>query len=326
MFPSPRTPRPAVRTIPSPDATPAAPPQGAAFEGNGSALRRFLATVPDDSFYTYLLLDPSGLPFYVGKGKGGRVLQHRLEALRESPLRRSNPFKCRKIRRIVESGADLLYRIDRLFAADEERACLLREEALIARHGRRSDGGSLTNLAAGLGSPSARDPFSTERHAATLSGIDPARPERTALNLFLGSLGGVDSVPIKPLGEYRSRLTAAYPSPKNLRNPSRRNALTIAAAVLAVNGQLAPDRPIARVFDYHPDPEDWPLDQPCPPRVTAVIENGAMSDILKLNLARLHPTGDPMTEALLLDRRQIAQVAALLGDQAVADWQLLAPG
>lgn len=297
-----------------------------AFTGPEGPLRRFLASLPPDSFYTYLLLDPGGLPFYAGKGKGARVLHHRLEALRDSPLRRSNPFKSRKIRRIVEGGDDILYQIDRIYPAQDEIGCLLREESLIARYRRRSDGGMLTNLAAGLGSLSARDPFSTERHAATLSGIDPSRPDRTALNLFLRSLGGVDSVPIKPLAEYRKRLVAAYPSPKNLLNPSRRNALTIAAAVLAVNGQLAPGRGFGRAFDYHPDPDEWPLDQPCPERVTAVIENGAMSDILKLRLADLIPASEPASERFTLDRHQIARVVGLLGTASAEDWQLVAAG
>lgn len=296
------------------------------FEGDDGALRRFLATLPADRFYTYLLLDPQGTPFYVGKGKGNRVLQHRLEALRDSPLARSNPFKCRKIQSIEASGRTIGYRIDRLFAARDERACLLREEALIAQHRRRCDGGVLTNLAAGLGSPSARDPHSAMRHAATLSGVDPLRPERTALNLFLRSLGGVDSVPIKPLSDYRSRLVAAYPSPKALRNPSRRNGLTIAAAVLAGGGRLAPGNPVPRVFDYRPDPEDWPLATPAPEKVTAVIENGAMSDILKLGLADLIAADTPPGEALVLGPEQIARVCGLLGLRNVQDWRLLPDG
>lgn len=275
--------------------------QTAVFEGCEDRISIFLSSLSTAHYYTYLLLDPSGTPFYVGKGKGRRVLEHRLEAMRESLIIKSNPFKCRKIRSILKSGNSLRYRIDQVFEAESELACLKREEALIAHYLRRCDGGVLTNLAAGLGSLSARDPHSTMRHTATLSGVDPQRPERTALNLFLKSLGGIDSVPIKPLSEYGSRLVAAYPSPKNLKTASRRNGLTVAGAVLASRERLAAGSPIQRVFQYYPDPQDWPLDQPAPAAVTAVIENGAMSDLLKLGLVTLIPGDTPHDEAIVLD-------------------------
>lgn len=294
------------------------------FEGDISALTCFLAGLPVGTFYTYVLLDQARVPFYVGKGKGRRVLEHEREALRQSLTHKSNPFKCRKIQSIVRSGQSLVYRIDEVFKHHQEAACLKREEALIKAIGRRCDGGSLTNLAAGLGSLSTRDPYSTQRHAATLSGIDPARPERTALNLFLKSLGGVDSVPIKPLLEYAARLVNAYPSPKNLTTASRRNGLTIAAAVLATGRKLVQGAPINRAFAYHPDPEDWPLPQPAPAVVMAVIENGAMSDLLKLRLATLIPAADPTDEAIVLDHDQIRQVCGLLGHRQVEEWQLRA--
>lgn len=297
-----------------------------AFEGDEGKLRTFLFKLGAEQFYTYLLLDPAGVPFYVGKGKGRRILEHQLEAMRSSPINKSNPFKCRKIRSIFLAGRPLIYRIDKVFesGSGSEAACLVREEQLIARYGRRCDGGTLTNLAAGLGSLSARDPFSTERHAATLSGIDAERPERTALNLFLKSLGGIDSVPIKPMSEYGRRLVAAYPSPKNLRTATKRNGLTVAAAVLASGSQLVANRPISRVFCYYPDPEDWPLDQPAPSVVVAVIENGAMSDLLKLGLVTLVPADRPEDEAFTLNSSQINSISSLIGRRQVEEWQLLA--
>lgn len=294
------------------------------FEGSEARLRRFLHGLAPDSYYTYILMKPSGVPFYVGKGIGGRVLQHRLEALREGLARKTNPFKCNTIRQIVAAGQDLTYRIDRIFAADAQYDCLLREETLIARYRRRCDGGTLTNLAAGLGSLASPDPFSVQRHAATLSGASEERPERTALNLFLRALGGVDSVPVKPVSEYRGRMVRAYPSPKALKSPTRRNGLTLAAAALASNLKLVPGVVILpRVFTYRPDPDDWPLTTPPPDAVQAVIENGALGDILKLGLADLIPADRIEDEAVTLDSRQITQVAALLGRETLRGWGLI---
>jgi uncharacterized protein len=293
------------------------------FEGDESALRRILAALPPGSFYTYVLVDPAGTPFYVGKGTATRALQHRLEALRQSHVPKSNPFKCNRIRQILAAGQDLTYRIDRVYAAEAQHACLLREEALIARYRRRSDGGTLANLAAGLGSLAAPDPFSRERHAATLSGASDDRPERTALNLFLRALGGLDSVPVKPVSEYRSRMVSAYPSPKALKTLSRRNGLTIAAAALASGLRLAPGVTVPRVFVYRPDAEDWPLTTPPPERVLAVIENGALSDILKLGLATLVPAQRIEDEAITLDAVQITRLTGVLGRPALVEWGLL---
>lgn len=292
-------------------------------DGLSAQVQPFLRGLDPGTRYTYVLMDPAGKPFYVGKGTGQRVLQHSLEALRISGVAKSNPFKCNKIRKIVAEGGELRYRIDRLFPADREIDCLLREEELIAFYRRRCDGGILTNLAAGLGSLSARDPFSTERHTATLSGISAERPERTALNLFLRSLGGVDSVPIKPLSEYRNRLVTAYPSPKNLKILSRRNGLTLAASALASGLTLSAGCVIPRAFVYLPDPEDWPLPNPPPETVPAVIENGAVSDVLKLDLATLVPATQPEQEGLRLSADQILRLTGILGRRQLEDWGLL---
>jgi uncharacterized protein len=287
------------------------------FEGTEAEARSFLATLASGSFYTYLLLRPNRQPFYVGKGTGLRVLQHGLEALRNSLAPKSNPFKCNTIRRIVADNHDLLYCIDRIYPMEGQLDCLLREENLIATHKRRCDGGILTNLAAGLGSLARPDPFSTERHAATLSGISEDRPDRTALNLFLRALGGVDSVPVKPLSEYCGRLVAGYPSPKNLQNLSRRNGLTIAASALASGLLLKAGVEIPRAFVYRPVPEDWPLAVPPPDCVPAVIENGALSDILKLELASLIPASRPEDEGLRMSDGQLARLVVVLGQDTL---------
>jgi hypothetical protein len=43
-----------------------------AFEGDSAMARRFLCGLPSGAYYTYVLLRPDGLPFYVGKGRGNR--------------------------------------------------------------------------------------------------------------------------------------------------------------------------------------------------------------------------------------------------------------
>lgn len=297
--------------------------QTAAFCGDETQLRAYLGQLPEGTYYTYALMRPEGAPFYIGKGSRDRVLQHVREALRDSLAPKSNPFKCNVIRSIHQKGGRLVYLIDRLYPSAQQLDCLKCEEALIARYGRVCDGGILTNLAAGLGSLAERDAFTTQRHAATLSGANPDRPERTALNLFLRALGGVDSVPIKPLSEYRARLRPGYASPKALTNLSRRNGLTLAASALASGLTLAPGVVLPRAFDYLPDLEDWPLPAPPPPVVPAVIENGALSDILKLDLAELIAARRPEDEGLRLSEGQIARLTSVLGAQSLRDWGLI---
>ncbi len=292
------------------------------FDGTRDGARIALGRLPAGAFYTYLLCHADGLPFYVGKGKGYRVLEHELEAMRQSNIARSNPFKCSTIRKINMAGQTVRYRIDRVYDPANQLDCLRREEALIQHYRRRCDGGSLTNLAAGLGSLAERDPFSTERHAATLSGVAEDFPERSALNLYLAGLGALKSVPIKPLSEYRSRLVAAYPSPKALKSPTLRNGLTLAASAIASGLRLIPGVEIPRVFLLYPEFEDWPLSCSPPEEVAAVIENGAASDILKLQLATLIPAMKPEKEAFRLDHRQVATVAGLLGPDFLKTWDL----
>jgi hypothetical protein len=293
-----------------------------AFEGDRLLANDFVRALPSGSFYTYLLLTPELEPFYVGKGKGIRLLQHETEALRETAIYKSNPFKCNKIRKIVSLGKHVSYRVDRVFGDDEE-ACLRREEELIFFYKRRCDGGILTNLAAGLGSLSSRDPLTTGRHAATLAGVVHGNPERTTMNLFLQSLGQVASVPIKPLNEYRIRLVGAYPSPKSLKNVTMRNGLTIVASALASGLKIEPEVIIPRKFTIAPELENWPLKTPPPTKVEGVIENGAASDILKLNLVTLVPAELPENEAFQLNAAQAQRIIALVGEKALLDFDLI---
>ena len=226
-----------------------------AFEGNSAMALGYLRGLPGGAYYTYLLLRPDGVPFYVGKGQGNRVLQHELEAMHQSNLKRINPYKCNTLRSIVLRGEELRYRIDRIYTDADQLSCLEREAALIFQFRRRCNGGTLTNLASGLGNLFGADPESAARHAATLSGIPQDDPERAALNLYLKSFGAVDSVPIKPLSRTRARLVPAVPSSKDLRNLTMRNALTIVAAA-AEGIMIEPGATLPRSFTLFPDMED----------------------------------------------------------------------
>ena len=90
-----------------------------------------------EDFYVYILWRVDKMePFYVGKGRNGRVLQHFCES--ES----SNPFKARII-----AKTDVLIS---LTPAEGEEAAHEREIALIAAIGRRDlDAGPLANLTDG---------------------------------------------------------------------------------------------------------------------------------------------------------------------------------
>ncbi|MBK8441015.1 MAG: GIY-YIG nuclease family protein [Rhodobacter sp.] len=294
-----------------------------AFQGHRDALRAFLQARNGWDYYTYLLLFPDGRPFYVGKGRGNRVLHHEAEAMRQSNLRRTNPHKCNTIRRLITSGQDLLYRIDRTYAEADQLACLEREAALIARYRRRSDGGTLTNLASGLGNLFGLDPETAARHAATLSGLPEDNPERAALNLFLASFGEVSSVPVKPLSQYRNRLVPAAPSSKALRTPSLRNCLTLIVPAVAEGLTLAPGAVLPRSFTLYPDRNEWPLQVSPPESVVAVIENGAASDILKLGLVTLVPAARPEDEGLQLTATGHAILLGTIGRPRLLEWALI---
>lgn len=93
-------------------------------------------------FYVYLLTDPrDGRVFYVGKGKGKRMLSHQRDARRLDSV---NPRKTARILEILDAGLQ----VDaRLFESglDEAKALTL-ERTLIAAIGKQN----LTNHASGI--------------------------------------------------------------------------------------------------------------------------------------------------------------------------------
>lgn len=270
------------------------------FEGDAVTLGNYLSGLKDQ-FYVYVLCRPDGIPFYVGKGINRRALEHELEARRAHPIGETNPFKCNVIRKIIREGGQVQYRIDSVFDATEQRACLEREAALIASYRRLHEGGCLTNLAGGVGSMAGAAPFSLERHAATLSGEPADNPARATLNRFLQGFGSVESVPVKPIGQIARILpTMPHPSP---RKPTPRCAYALVASATAHGLFLMPGICIPRRFEYD--------------GVDAIIENGVARDILKAGMAELVAAVDARAERFELNAAHIELIAALVGRSAL---------
>jgi len=90
-------------------------------------------------YYVYALIDPRDKkPFYIGKGKGNRCLQHEKEALKGS----DHP-KCIKIREILKQGLSIC--IERLAYFHDEHKAYDHEKEVISQIGLDN----LTNISAG---------------------------------------------------------------------------------------------------------------------------------------------------------------------------------
>ncbi|MBU3260994.1 GIY-YIG nuclease family protein [Roseovarius sp. PS-C2] len=266
------------------------------FFGRRSELEAFLLSV-SGRYYVYELCRPNGEVFYVGKGLNRRAVEHEMEAVRNHPIGESNPFKCNVIRQVMREGDQINYRIVKVFEATEEFDCLKLEADLIQKHGRRHEGGTLTNLAGGIGSTSGSSPYSVEKHAKTLSGSPENNPDRATLNQFLQGIGAVGSVPIKPIRQM-SRILPTTPHP-NARRPTARCAYALVASAAAHGLPFSTKMLIPRSFVYE--------------GVHAIIENGVARDLLKAKMATLVSASDPADEAFELSEQQVNMLINLVG-------------
>lgn len=275
---------------------------GRLFHGDDLGCKAFLAT--QSAHYVYILRRPDGRPFYVGKGYGPRVFQHENEA-RHPNNRLSNAYKLNVIRSIWKAGLKPLYEID-LVTASANEACA-REAALIGLIKRLHEGGPLTNLAAGGGSTAGPAPASMERHSATLGGIPDDNPERATLNGFVLSIAHMDSVVLKPIGQFIARPTIPF------HNKSRKLSLRQAVAVIAsaaANGiNMDADCEIPRrvVVDG----------------VAGLIENGVSCDLLTSKAITVTAAPNPADEHFVMNAQQSASIVSQLGRQKCFDLGVL---
>ena len=97
-------------------------------------------------FYVYELCEPTGIPFYVGKGKLKRICEHELQS--RGKVKIFNNHKCNIIRKIWAKRKQVDYRVV-LFTNDEKFA-FDKEKELINFYGRvDNDTGILSNLSDG---------------------------------------------------------------------------------------------------------------------------------------------------------------------------------
>lgn len=272
-----------------------------AFSGTKYELISFLNEI-NGSYYVYELCRPGGQVFYVGKGTKRRAMEHELEALRAHPFGESNPFKCNVIRKILREGGEIGYRIDSVFAEDDEAACLAREAELIACYGCLHEGGGLTNLASGKGNATGPAPYSKDKHAATLWGEPTDNPDRATLNRFLQSIGPVKSVPVKPISQM-SRILPTTPHPKES-SASDRRAYAIVASAIAHGLYLRPGVEVPRRFSFE--------------GVEGIIENGVARRLVKAGMVTLIAADDPRDERFQLDAEQFEGLVKLLGREMLA--------
>lgn len=257
--------------------------------------------------YVYLLCRPDGTPFYVGKGSDRRVFFHERAAESAHPIGESNPFKCNVIRKLVRSGHEIVYQIDSIYDRDNEQDCLDRETELIAEIGRLHEGGTLTNLTAGVGSISGLSPHSIVKHAATLSGDPADNPERAELNRFLLAIGPVKSVPVKPIGQI-SNILPSLPHSQP-RKPTKRCAYALVASACAHGLHFEAGVEIPRSLTFK--------------NVEGIIENGVARDILKAGMAKLISCSVPQFERFKLNQRQCTLISELVGVAALEERGLL---
>ena len=265
-------------------------------------LEKALAEIERDAFYVYILYRPDRTPFYVGKGKGRRVLHHEREALGIGKTHKLNT-----IRAISRSGGQIGYSIVEVF--DDEARCHSLEIELIRRYGRHDLGtGPLTNLTDGGEGAAGLSEETRMRIDAELHGPDAPGERGIANRFFLKLCEQVRSVPVRPLSSVRLRPTLPH---RSARRPTPRMAAVLAASAIANRVLIETGASLPRVLEVD--------------GTAMAIENGVASDILKAGLATLQPARDPVGEEFLLNETGVSALLDLIGEPVLVAAGVLIP-
>jgi hypothetical protein len=253
--------------------------------------------------YVYHLLKPDGTPFYVGKGRGKRVLSHEREALGPGLSRKLNT-----IRLIVnKKKQNIGYNIVAEF--DDETKCHKYEIAEIARLGRRDlRTGPLTNLTSGGEGASGMSEETMQRIHRDLR-TDDAPGERGIANRFFHELNRqTTSVPIRPVSLHKPIALVPHRAPKD-RTPRMFSALAasaIANRVLLEPGCVIPRRMIVEGKEL-------------------VIENGSGASIIEGGIATLLPGQPAGREKFVMSGESVNQLLASVNKELLIDAGILMP-
>jgi uncharacterized protein len=265
------------------------------------AIRKILRT--SKPFYVYVLHNPDGAPFYVGKGVAERILQHEAEARNTRRL----THKLNVIRMLHRKSLPVHYRFDGFF--DDELAALARERHLIQTIGRHDlKLGPLTNQTDGGEGTSNPSEESRQKRRESLWGDDATDPERKIANNYFQKLTSVQSVTLKPVRTFKratalQRNRASFPA-------SPRQAATLAASaienrVMLCAGALLPRRLVVEGTEL-------------------IIENGVGCDLLSSGMVELADV-TPTREILRLTEGGFRYMVRELGADFLIDAGILSP-
>lgn len=253
-------------------------------------------------FYLYVLCRPDGRPFYIGKGKGNRVLHHEREALGQGKSHKLNV-----IRSVAMKGGLVRYRL--LGRFQDESICLAKEIEEIRRIGRHDLGtGPLTNLTEGGDGVSGLSEETRRRMDADLHGADAPGERGIANRFFMELCAQVRSVPVRPASEFKASSLVPHRQP---RTATVRMAAALAASAIASRRTLEAGCMLPRYFEVN--------------GVSMAIENGAGADILKAGLASLVVAPKVHEEAFRLEAEQAHKIVELLGPKTLIDAGVLLP-
>jgi hypothetical protein len=191
------------------------------FSGTDQVMLRQAIRAYNGSFLRLYPQSNGGIPFYVGKGQGRRVLAHEAEARTTIHL----THKPNIIRKLQREARAILYEIESVHRAETD--ALARERLLIETIGRHDlKRGPLTNQTDGGEGTSNPSEDSRQRRRDSLWGEAAEDSERRITNSYFQRLTAVRSVPIKPASSFKVESLAANrqssPRRRVSRRPSRR--------------------------------------------------------------------------------------------------------